>query len=476
MAPDLDALRADAVAAIEALGLFARVAPRGGPEQDAAALDELAWREGDDLVLELVVKAYHQEYLGHVNSLWWFLNYTLWVWPGYFVPVDRYGVGLELHARLRGVQPEAPPVFEAVYRVSPAETAQEHTPFDRELAGFLDVGALWNVETSLEESNWRAIERNVAPHARRRALLALLHDLAERVAAPLRGDDPRARERVLASLRKRFAVVVGVTGYADPRLGSAPHGAEDAARVAELLASPRGGGLVAGRDLHLLAGEAAPRADVLASIAAVASLAAPTDELLVYLAGRGATVPREEDGRGVPVFLPHDARADDLLASGLSFDELARALAAVRAERVLVLADVSFAGSAEGTRTLLTGAGASPPEPAAFEALVRGGERAALFAAQPAQAAHVLPGAAGGLFTQALLSGLRGAADALGDGRVELAELRDYLALEVPSRAGLEGFEQVPLAVGIAPTRSAPDDGEGEDAPAPVQWGIAWPR
>lgn len=427
--PDLEAARASLVDALAASGLFARVVARGAPGE---SVDEAAWRAGDDLVLELDIEAYRQEYLGHANYVGWFSLLSLWVWPAWFVPVDWYGVGIEARGRLRGVQGAAEALLTGSYVVAPADAAQALTPTDRELVGPLDLLALWSVETSLDEGNWRAIDRAVAPHAWRRLEGAVVRDLAARVASPLTSGPPAAREALLRRARKRFAVVVGVSRHVDPTLAAAPLAAADAAAVASAWAGPQGG-LVPGRDLTLLVDGQATRAAVLQAVAHVGSRAAPGDEVLLYLGGSGVVGP---DGR--PGLLPHDAHPGD---AGLALEELAARLPpGVRAG---LLVDAGF-GAAGASRS----GGGPLPDLDRLAGALAGRGAGAILAGGPGQGAHDLRDAASGLLTHLILEGLRGAADADRDGRVTWAELARHAVEEGASRAGLEGVDQAPRALG----------------------------
>ena len=451
--PDLDAFRQEVVKALEAAQLFRRVEARGGP----SSVDPVgeAWEASDDLVLELVLRDYHQEYLEHTNFAWWFANYVLWVWPSWFVPVDHYGVGLELEVRLRSVQAGSAPLLTEEFQVRPIEVPVEFTPMDRHLAGFLDVGALWNVYTSLDEENWEAIDRHAGPHALRRALLQVLRSVEKSVARPLRSEATDAQERVLQKVRKRFAVVAGVTDYADPQLTAAPYGVADAEAMADLCAQPAGGALVVGRDLLRLTGEQATREGVLAALETVGRRASASDELLLYVAALGTTLPGEEGG--TPALLLHDSRADALAETALSLEALGDALRATDLQRVVVVLDASFSRTAAGARSLGEVDWAGPVQ-SALGPLRPGWSL--LLAAEPSQAAHVLPGADAGLFTQALRAGIGGEADADRDGRVSVHELYDYVHRTVAGRSGMEGFDQAPVGVGVEQ----------------IEKGFAWPN
>lgn len=454
--PDLDRFRKRVIRGLEATRLFKRVAARGRAESSSHEVGELAWDSRDDLVLELSLESYHQAYLGHSNYLWWFICYVNAVWPAWFVPVDYYGVGLQVEARVRSIQGDAPPLFVGAYVIKPDETLQELTPFDRELASFLDLGALWNVETSLDDSNWQAIERSVGPHARQAFVIRLLRDLESKLAAPMTAGGADAREALLSKVRKRFVLVVGVSSHGDESLGTVPNARNDAQGLSAFFASSAGGGLTPGRDLITLVDAQATRQGILDALATVASRATASDELIVYFAGQGVAVTAGED---VALrLLPEDADSKDL-STALDLAELGALLESTPAARVAVFLDASFAGARSGGRTLGAKDAATPTQSQLDRVLPTGPGRVTLLASRHDQAAGELPGARAGLFSHVLLTGLQGQADEDEDGRVTLQELRAHLEAVVPRQAGLEGFVQQPLILGA------------DDAPA-----LAWPR
>lgn len=443
--PDGQAVRVELLQALRSSGAFARVEARGGPTATDEVVAQAAWDERDDLVLELQVHDHHAAFLGHTGAyVPWLVTYVTFVWPAWWMPVEEYGVGLRVTARLRAVQ-EAAPILERVYEVRPRESACVLTPSDRSLVGLLDVSALWNMQASLDTGNWTEIERAVGPHAWRRLSERLVQDIEALVVRPLREGGPVEREEHLRRIRKRLAVVAGVSTYADPEVGGGARAAEDARTVASALVSRAGGGLVEKRDLVVLVDEQATRAAVLAEIAAVGSRASASDEVFVYLAGLGTALPAP--GGSSPSLLLHDARADDLAGTALSLRALGAALDALPAERVVVILDGSFGGDARGSRTLARpGAPTSAADVVAALGLRPG--RVVLLAAAPGQPARVLPGAGAGLFAEVLRAGLGGQADADEDGRVTLKELTHHASRAVSSRAALEGFQQEPLSLG----------------------------
>lgn len=505
--PDLRELRRELQRGLQGLSLFERVALRGEDGQDLAQIAGQAWESRDDLILEVELLDYHQAYLNHVNQGAWVALYVGAIFPAYWVPVDRYGCQIELRVRLYGPQGELA-LLDEVYRVRANEVAQELRPLDREFVGLFDLYALWNVWTSLEDSNWRAIESQVAPHAWRRVLVRAFEDIEARIARPLR--DQERREETLRKVRKRFALVAGISRYQDPRFGSAPYAAEDAQRIRALLSAPAGGELSESRGLRVLSDGLANREAILSGLDELAERAAPSDEVLIYLCGKGAsgiapvdsqvslraeatlqegaggfgsggTAPLDSktqaildagdavfmsgrlEGEVAPIttsramFLCADTRSEAPWTSGLTLEDLGRALGRIRAERVLLVLDVGFGAADEGGRTWELGGEPARLDPAALaRALALRPGHAVLFAAHPEQTALALPGPEAGLLSYAFDLGVRGAADRDGDARVSLSELIDYVHREVLARAGLEGFTQEPLLSGAPPSLGWP--------------------
>lgn len=452
--PDALQFRREIIRSLRAAKVFARAEPRGSLDDERPAVETEAWLANDDLLLELELLDYHQAYLSHGQGHFpWLLTYVSWIWPAWWIPSEVFGGGLVLRLRLRDVQGRHDPLVDEVIRILPEDGRFELTPLERGLAGFADLGAIWNLQSSLDRDNWQEVEKHVGPRTRRRLQLALLELLSRQVLAPL-----AESERALSSkTTKRLALVAGVTKGSDPRLGDAAHAVADARAMAELWATPAGGGLVPGRELKTLLGEQATRGEVLASIAAMGSRANSSDEVIVYLAGQGTT------SAAGPSLLLHDANLDDLAGTSLSLAELGAALRGLRAERVLLILDASFSGA--GGRTF-AGTEAQVELDQVRELLALGPGRTVILAAQPSEGARVLEGGQAGLFTQVLKEGVAGRADRDQDGRVTLRELYEHVRLEVPSRAALERHEQTPLAIGLP-------DPEDEEA---HQSQFGWPR
>jgi hypothetical protein len=217
-----------------------------------------------------------------------------------------------------------------------------------------------------------------------------------------------------AGAAPRMAIVVGSNAGAgaDPPLRYAER---DARRVAEAL---RDVGGVARADLTLLTGADVATVQRALRDARRRAVAVPGAMLLVYYSGH--------------------AGLDGLHVSGavLPWAEL-RELADVDGEDLrIVLVDACHAGALARAKGFV----AVPPEE--LESASRGA--AVLAAAEWFEAAQESDALGGSFFTHALVSGLRGAADADGDGRVTLGELHAYVSRDTSARTATTGVVQHP--------------------------------
>jgi WD40 repeat protein len=157
------------------------------------------------------------------------------------------------------------------------------------------------------------------------------------------------------------------------------------------------------------------------------------DVFILYLAGHGMTLDGEYH------FIPADViyeNAQALRTGSVQQERLQRWLGAIQAQKSLVLLDTcaseAFVTALSGTVTQLASA-RDLSEKGAIDKLMRATGRAVIAASTERQFA--LEGHSGhGVFTYALLQGLRGEADAQGDrdGAITMDELSTYVTKEVP--------------------------------------------
>ncbi len=436
-----DGLVAAAGHALAGGGSPARVGPVG-PLELAAVQD----REGEaapDLVLALDVRAVHAAWVDR-GALWWLDAGLFWiggVLPIVFVPDETFEVALL--GQLELVDARSGRVLRSAPIVARAEDTLNDPQRGWSLSGLLFLYP-WTLEPEDLEPVWEALW----PHARREVERAAARFLveasrgdltapapAEAPAGPA-GADPAAAKPTLRG--RTFALVIGHDG--PPPLEGGPAPLQGAVVDARALARHLDRSDVNDpARLTLLTGAAATPEAVLDAVAALGRAVGPEDRLVVAYAGYGAT-----DLGGAPALV--------LGERPLPLRALADAAAKhVRGAVVWVL-DTSFQGAGGRTYPGAPGRG----DPLAALARPRWG---ALAACGPGEVATELGDRPGGAFTTRLLAGLAGAADADGDGAVDLREAETYLRTWLPA--------EVRERVGAAQTPRAHVAGVDAGAPAP---------
>ncbi len=225
----------------------------------------------------------------------------------------------------------------------------------------------------------------------------------------------------------RWAMIVGVGAYHDPRLGPLPVATAAAKTIHETLVKRHA--VPAGQALLLADPPVARLADATRKLL---SEVRPDHEVVVYYAGRAV---RDKDGK---VYLAaRDSRRDDPAGTGMALQQLVDQLEASPAKTKLLLLDASHAApepdpdadlsSAEMFQSLQ-----GPPGQAALRTVTgiasgAPGERGATSAANGP-----------GVFAAAVAEGYSGKADKNRDNQIEPSELFAWLVERIPS-AGVAG-------------------------------------
>jgi len=249
-----------------------------------------------------------------------------------------------------------------------------------------------------------------------------------------------------------YVLVVGVNAYADARIPALRFAESDARAVYAFFATEKRSPTVRDR-VTLLVGKDATRAGILRAIRERLQqrAARPEDTVILYFAGHGFA-----DAQ-TTYLAPSDARLGDLPETAISSETLAEYWGRVRAGRKVVVLDACHAGGIESVRGI-GGVALAPlaaPVAGAAGATPEGPLSLNIAATGPSELSTEDPDLGQGVFTIALLKGLRGEADADGDGVVLDAELARFLASEVPALAASAGGRQTPSSKRVGPEAAA---------------------
>ncbi len=247
-------------------------------------------------------------------------------------------------------------------------------------------------------------------------------------------------------------MVIGVSGYKfeDAGLASLKYADNDAKSVAEFLTSPEGGNFSPG-DIKLLVNQDAKLSAIRSALKETANRAGRNDLVVIFIAGHGAPDPYST---GRLYFLLHDTKVVDMEHTAFPMDELRRYLdSQLLAERVLVLIDTCHSagvnqktGSPVAGRELVQEGGENNLSNFyATKQLFRKKGRAVItssdvneFSRESSQWGDH------GVFTWALLEGLKGKADLNGDHMITTGEIFQFTRASVQKETG---FKQNPLAM-----------------------------
>jgi hypothetical protein len=227
---------------------------------------------------------------------------------------------------------------------------------------------------------------------------------------------------------RKFALVVGVSRYKyhDGGLGDLAYADVDARSLRDFLQSREGGGF-SPADIVYLENEQATAEAVRGALAGFLPKAGPGDLILIFIAGHGGPDPYAPQEL---YFMLHDTKLADMKQTALPMSELQETLEhRVRAERLVVFIDTCHSAGLSGEK--LVGARSIENNLINLYAsrLYTESGRAVLTSSDVNEVSQESTrwGGGHGVFSWALLEGLRGAADTNSDHFVTAGELFDYV-------------------------------------------------
>lgn len=234
---------------------------------------------------------------------------------------------------------------------------------------------------------------------------------------------------------QHWAVVIGVSSYADSRIPALRYAARDAQALHDWLVSPVGGRYAPAR-VKLLVDRDATGAAIKEALYTWLRQTIEEDVVVIYFAGHGS--PDSPDTPQNLYLLPHDTRYDAIASTGFPMWDVETALKRfIKARRVVVLADACHSGGVgAGFDVARRALGDVQPNriSSGLQNLATVGAGIAVISAsddRQLSAESAQFGGGHGVFTHYLLEGLKGKADYNGDSRVTLGELIPFLSEHV---------------------------------------------
>lgn len=229
--------------------------------------------------------------------------------------------------------------------------------------------------------------------------------------------------------RKLYALVIGVSNYADPAM-TLKFAAKDAGDFAKALAA-QNGRYYADVQTRVLTDREVTRASVIEGLQWLERMATnPNNVSVLFLAGHGMT-----DAKQTYWFYTSDSNDDTVLVNGVSQDELRKSLQGLQG-KVLWFLDTCHAGTA---------AKRSPVDINVLVNTVSASENGGIvvFASSTGRQVSVESADLGnGAFTKAVVEGIALGKAALGDGVITTSTLDSYVVRRVEQ---FTGKEQTPV-------------------------------
>lgn len=269
---------------------------------------------------------------------------------------------------------------------------------------------------------------------------------------------PRLASRVstpLGPVAQRWAVVVGISDYAHEtnRLSSLKYAHRDAEKFATFLKSKAGGSFPAA-NVKLLTDSQATGKGIRGALFDFLKKTVKEDMVIIFFSGHGIPDPDKPSNL---YLVAHDSDPAKIASTGIPMWDIETALKrTIAAERVIVLADTCHsAGFTEGVKGVKIGDQFNNY----FEQLAKAKPGRVIFTScegYEVSREGKKWGGGHGVFTWALLEGMKGKADANRNGIVTLGEMLDYVDITVrretaneqhPTKAGVRFDRNLPMGV-----------------------------
>lgn len=163
----------------------------------------------------------------------------------------------------------------------------------------------------------------------------------------------RATSAKPGPVREKYALVIGIGSFKDPKITPLQYAAKDARDIATVLKDPRWGRFDPA-NVILITDEQATRANILTALQQLILRAEEDDLVFLYVSSHGSPDKGQSDLRTIGYIVTHDAAYDSIFVEGLEYKYFSEKVALIKARRKVVFLDTCYSGqaSARGAKLL----------------------------------------------------------------------------------------------------------------------------
>lgn len=161
-----------------------------------------------------------------------------------------------------------------------------------------------------------------------------------------RGPETAMPEPLPSFVRRKFALLVGISEFADESL-NLKYAAKDAEDLKNVLLDPRHGNFHP-EDVTLLRNKEATRDNILKALNQIAVQAQEEDLVLLFFSSHGSPQRTGQGFQGIGYIVAHDSQRDEIYLNSIEFEDLAKKVSLIPARRKVTLLDTCYSGQAPG--------------------------------------------------------------------------------------------------------------------------------
>ena len=194
-----------------------------------------------------------------------------------------------------------------------------------------------------------------ADRYRRRALLGGIESLE---CGSAKRPGPSEAIRPPGFVRDKYALIVGIGTFEDPKIPHLRYTAKDAQDLAAVLIEhahfPR-------ENVVLLTDAEATRANILSALQRLILEAHPDDLVLLYISSHGSPKKESQGLSGIGYIITYDTKFDQLWLDSIEYTDFSEKVTLIKSDRLVTILDTCFAGQAlaEGAKRLVLEGGSN---------------------------------------------------------------------------------------------------------------------